>query len=98
MSLITLNDDQLKEVERMAAAAFSPKDISYQLEVDHSVIREWMNDEESAFFKAYKKGQLTTTLLLRERIFKDANNGSSPAQTLANNLLKDCEIKTMQHE
>jgi hypothetical protein len=88
-----LSDVHLDKVKRMAAAAFSIAEIADVLELPVKDIKVAMNDEESPLFKAYRSGYLTRQLELRERIFKDARNGSSPAQTIAHKLLEDVIIK-----
>ena len=86
-----LDTEQLAAIERMAAAAFTAKEIEEILEIVHlSVIIE---DNNTIAHKAFRKGYLTRQLELRERIFQDAKNGSSPAQTIANKLLEDSLIK-----
>jgi hypothetical protein len=48
--------------------------------------------------RRYRKGKLQAELLLRTRIFKDAGNGSSPAQTLAKKIMDDADYNLKQHE
>lgn len=74
-------------IERLAACGFTMNEVAEVLEIKPS---ELAND---ASRKAYRKGFLTRQLELRERIFKDAKNGSSPAQTLAKKILDDCVTK-----
>lgn len=68
--------------------------MSIALEIKLAKIKQWMDNEEHPFFKAVMKGKLETQLQLRERIFKDAGNGSSPAQTLAIKIIEDSSLKS----
>lgn len=90
----TLTPQLLEYITRLAAAAFTEKEISIALEIKIALIKLWMNDEDSDFFKAVMKGKLETQLKLRERIIKDAGNGSSPAQTLAIKIIEDSALKS----
>lgn len=74
-------------IERLAACGFTVGEVAEVLEVQPE---DLANDSSR---KAYRKGFLTRQLELRERIFKDAKNGSSPAQTLAKKILDDCLTK-----
>jgi hypothetical protein len=91
--LLEPNNEQLEHIKRMAAAAFSYHEIADVLEVKISELKPLITDEGNPIFKAYRTGYLTRQLELRERIFKDAKNGSSPAQTTAYKLMEDVEIK-----
>lgn len=91
MNLYLLSSDELEKVKRMAAAAFSYEEISTVLELDATTFRANMQDG-SPIYNAYRSGLLSRQLELRERIFKDAKNGSSPAQAMAYKLLNDAEI------
>ncbi len=88
-------EDQLISIERMAGAAFCIEDIAEVLEVDAKKLYPLLEDKEDVFRKAYRKGFLQRQLEVRERIFKDAKHGSSPAQNLANKMLDDALIKNM---
>jgi len=86
MEDITL-EERIETTERLAAAGFTPDEISEVLEtplgfMDNAILK-----------KAYRRGFLTRQLELRERIFKDAKNGSSPAQMMAKKILDDCITK-----
>lgn len=93
MPLQEWTSEQLDAVTRMAAAAFSIAEIADVLERPAITIKLELNSQEGAVYKAYRKGYLSRQLELRERIFKDARNGSSPAQTIAYKLLEDVAMK-----
>jgi hypothetical protein len=86
-------EETLIKVERMAGAAFTLEDIADVLELDIDLLYLAMDNREDPFRKAFRKGLLQRQLELRERIFKDAKHGSSPAQTIASKLLNDVIIK-----
>jgi hypothetical protein len=89
------SEEVLTSVERMAAAAFSIEDIADVIEVDAATLYPLLEVKDNPFRKAFRKGFLARQLEVRERIFKDAKHGSTPAQTLANKMLDDVLIKTM---
>ncbi len=88
-------EEILNSVERMAGAAFTLEDIADIIETDATILHIAMEDKTHPFRKAYRKGFLQRQLELRERIFKDAKHGSSPAQTIANRLMDDVIIKSI---
>lgn len=87
-----LNKETLEKVERMGAAAFTAKEMAVVLELPPDDVKAWLNDENHALSRAYNKGLLMRQLEVRERIFKDAKNGSSPAQAMAVKLLEGAAI------
>jgi hypothetical protein len=48
-----------------------------------------LTDETSDAYKAYQKGFLQSQFAVRKNIIEMAKNGSSPAQTMAEKLIKD---------
>jgi hypothetical protein len=85
-------EKMLNSIERMAAAAFSIEEIAEVLEIDYWKVKIMYAERSSHFYKAYRKGFLARELEVRERIFKDARNGSSPAQAQAIKLLEQAKI------
>lgn len=85
----------LEQIERMAAAAFTIPEVAEVLLVPEDELMMHYHNPDSAVRKAYRTGYLRRQLELRERIFLDAKNGSSPAQAMAYKLLEDVTIKHM---
>lgn len=88
-----LKDNDYKMIEELASCGFPPEEVADVIEVDQDVLVKAFNDKTSRLYKAYRKGILLSEYTLRQRIFKDANNGSSPAQSLAKKILDDCFYK-----
>ena len=88
-----LKDDHFQMIEEMASTGFPPGDVAEVLEIDAEIFNEAFNNKNSDVYKRYRKGYLSSELKLRQRIFKDAANGSSPAQTLAKKILDDLSYK-----
>lgn len=89
-----LNEEQLAAAEEMASHGFSVNEIAEVISPDDLMLVVCLSDDhESAFYKRYRKGYLSSLLELRQRIFKDAKHGSSPAQALAKKILDDAEYK-----
>jgi hypothetical protein len=89
-----LTPESLEYITRMAAAAFTPHEIAIVLQVDGAVFCAAADDCDHEVAKAYNRGFLTRQLELRERIFQDAKNGSSPAQTIAARIMENCIVKS----
>lgn len=79
-----LSDEQLKEIEDLAACFFTQEEI-----------QEITGIEEASkeFKKAMRKGHLLSEYRLRKSIIDLASDGSSPAQTLAVKMLESLKRK-----
>lgn len=91
-STLQWTDEMLISIERMAAAAFDWREMADVLEVEQLDFSLAMQEEGHPVQKRIRKGMLMRQLEVRERIFKDAKNGSSPAQTLATKLLENMKL------
>lgn len=91
------SDEQLTAIEEMAANGFTISEIAeVVVPDDQDAFAIDANIKEGIIFKSYRKGILKSQLELRQRIFKDAKHGSSPAQALAKKILDDAEYKLNQ--
>lgn len=90
----SLNDiTDLKEVEELAMVFFTPLEIATIIEVPFAEVEVALCEEDSLFYKAFHKGRLQSEYDLRKSIVKLAKSGSSPAQTMAMDLLMKSKIK-----
>lgn len=87
------DNSALECIKRMGASFFPPAEIAEVLEVDEVEFIALFKTPGSEVRKAYRSGFLSRQLELRERIFLDAKNGSSPAQTLAMKLMEQVIVK-----
>lgn len=88
-----LIEKELEMLEAMAGTGFSIPEIAEVLEVDTAEIQTAFLDKGSVVYKRYRKGYLESEFKLRQRIFKDAGFGSSPAQTLAKKIMDEAAFK-----
>lgn len=93
LSIPTFNETQLMMVEAMGGTGFSAVEIAEVLEIEQPIFLSVFRDQNSNVYKRYRKGLLLAKLQLRQRIFKDAGYGSSPAQTLASKIIGEAEFK-----
>lgn len=84
--------EELDNLKRMAAAAFTVSEMAEVMELELAEF-ERMILEVDMLRKAIRSGYLQRQLELRERIFKDARNGSSPAQAQALKMMNDVHAK-----
>jgi hypothetical protein len=70
----------LAEVERIAAAGFTPRQVAFMLGISPTSFETMVKNEESDASIAYYKGLLTAELAVRESVMQLARSGSSPAQ------------------
>jgi hypothetical protein len=96
MNLQNPNDDELQMIEEMGSTGFLPGDIAEVLEVDFNEFMEVFKNTESKIYKTFRKGFLLGLLKLRKRVAKDAEHGSSPAQTLMHKIYDECKY-VMNH-
>lgn len=93
--MASYSPDQLKAVTELSALFFTPAEIA--------VMQEWPADEfcadckekGSAAFNAFYAGRLQSELELRRSIIKLAKSGSSPAQTMAMDMLNKSKLKLL---
>ena len=86
------SEEQLKEIEEMAALFFPPESIAVNIEVDIDDFTELITNKIGDGYKAYCTGRLSSEIELRTAIRNAALNGSTPAQTLFVNYFKDSII------
>jgi hypothetical protein len=92
-SLNELTDDDLKTVTDLAALFFTPSEISIMLELDDSAMVAACKMNSHKVYKAFQSGYLQGQIDLRTGIMKMAKAGSSPAQTMALDILKNSKSK-----
>lgn len=95
-SLDDITDADLEEINKMAAVFFTPKEIAMVLEVDLISFVDACNNEENKFYNAFMGGRLKSEYELRLSVVKLAKQGSSPAQTMSLEMLKQSQMKMMQ--
>lgn len=93
-----MTEEQLNMIEQMAGLGFPIAEIAEAIEVDPDSLATEFLTKESISRKRYRKGYLLAQVKLRQRIFTDAGHGSSPAQTLAKNIMDQCDFKMQQYE
>lgn len=94
-SLVDTNPEELAEVERLSALFFTPREISLMLELDIRQINDQLDQKEGNFYCAFLKGRLQNEVDLRKAILQLAKAGSSPAQTMAMDLLNKSKAKML---
>lgn len=82
---MNLSEEQLSEIEEMAGLFFRVEDIADNLELSMEELEDLLLDvhlKQGDFYKAYRRGWLTSEVKLRKAIEKAAENGSNPAQQM----------------
>lgn len=90
-----LTPEDLAEVENLAGLFFSPREIAVMLELILPEILEQLDNSEGNFYRAFQKGRLQNEVNLRKAIMQLARAGSSPAQTMAMDLLNKSKAKML---
>lgn len=90
--MIEQNEALIAEVETYASLMFSKEEIALILEVDPSELKVFFNDQDTAAFRAFRRGRLKREAQVRQGIFDLAQNGSSPAQAFAMKLIENAKM------
>jgi hypothetical protein len=93
-----IEDIDLQEVERIAAAGYTPKQAAFMLGISPMRFDEEIRNEASDISIAYFKGLLSSELSVRESIFALARSGSSPAQAAALKIFDGTKHELRQKE
>lgn len=94
---IELSQEELQEIETMAGLMMPPEDIARCMGIG---VADFVNElfvETSPISVAFYRGSMATEIKLRKSIIRLANQGSSPAQTLAIKLRDEFKLKNAKH-
>lgn len=84
-----LSEKDLEAIERLAAAAYTPREVAFIMGWKPKQFSALVKDEDTDASVAYFKGLYSSELKVRESVMELARNGSSPAQTMANKLFDE---------
>ncbi|WP_075317354.1 hypothetical protein [Bacteroides togonis] len=92
-----LSDEQLQQVEEMAAALLPPSEIAILIRIDADqrdlFCEICKNYTTSDIYTAYHRGRLQTKYELRKTVIKLAKAGSPAAEPLADKYMKEQNIQ-----
>lgn len=92
-SLLTLNNEQLQQVEEMSAALLPPDEIAILMNINpesRDLFREiCKNHKNTLIYNSYQRGRLTTKYELRKTVIKLAKAGSPAAEPIAEKYIKE---------
>lgn len=94
-SLNDISDDLLLQVKDLSGCFFTEKQISEFLEIDYDFFLQCMDDEDNKLRRAFFEGWMQAEFDLRKCILQLAKAGSSPAQTMASNILDKATLKRL---
>ncbi len=93
---MTLTEEQLTQLEEMAAALMPPSDIALLLNIPHDkrglFVQICICHTSTEIFDAYQRGRLTTKLELRRTVVKLAKAGSPAAEPIAQKFIREQNI------
>ena len=92
-SLSELAPEQLSEITKLAGLFFVPRQIAIMLQLSIVDFVAECDIETSPVYIAFYSGRLQREVDLREKIIKLAESGSSPAQTMAIDILMKSKIQ-----
>ena len=93
MQLKSLESLDLEQVKVLGSLNYTPKEIAVIMELDYDDVSQAMEDKNSEFYRHYMGGFYETDIKVRKSIFKLAEAGSSPAQTLAIKIIEQNDTK-----
>jgi len=92
-SLNNITPEEIVIAEELSALYFTPKEISSMIQIDYEGVKDQMEEEDGIFYEAFQRGRLQSEVDLRKSILMLAKAGSSPAQTMALDLLNKSKAK-----
>ena len=90
-----MDNAQLSDLETYASLMFTKNEIAVIMEMDPHDLSDKIGDPQSPAGKAFQRGRLKREAELRKGIFDLAQNGSSPAQTLALKLVENAKAEDL---
>jgi hypothetical protein len=87
-----LTKEQQTEIEELASLFFTDEEIVVIMQLPEDTLQRVNVDD---FYLPFKRGRLKKEAELRKSIFNLAVNGSSPAQILATQIIKESELKNI---
>ena len=94
-SLNDITTAELQEVSAMAAVFFTPKQIAIALEFELDDFVNACLENGSDCYNAFEGGRLKSEYEVRKSVMQLAKAGSSPAQTMALEMIKNSIMKMM---
>lgn len=94
-SLNKLSEEDKDLVIELASLYFIPEEIAVMLEADPTEANECYHSGSGDFYNSFQKGRLQSEVELRKSIMMLAKAGSSPAQSMAMDLLKKSKSKML---
>ena len=95
-SLNDITPADLDEITKFAAAFFTPKQIAIVLQVDSEKFIDECDKEDCDIYLAFHAGRLKSEFEIKQAIVKLAKSGSSPAQTMSMEMLRQSQQKMME--
>ena len=92
-SLSDISKEDLDEIRKMAGVFLTPKEIATVLEADHVAFTEACNTEGNEIYNAFAGGRLQSIFEVRQSVVKLAKQGSSPAQTMSMEMIRNSSMK-----
>jgi hypothetical protein len=92
-----LSEKHLEMISELAESAFAPGRIAFMIDVPAEDFKAMIEDANHPASIAYYKGFYTNENAVRKSIMQLARNGSSPAQTLAMQMINHTKTE-MRHE
>ena len=94
-SLDDITEADLLEIRNMAGVFFTPRQIAIAMEIDQESFIYACQDKNHPCFNAFEGGRLLNEYKVRQSVVKLAISGSSPAQTMALDMIKTSTMKMM---
>lgn len=92
-----ISDSDLQEIEAMAGLLVGPEEIALCMGIPKDEFIQAVGDQDNPISKAFYRGSMATEFKLRKNVFKLANQGSSPAQSLAMKMNDEFNLKKVKY-
>lgn len=84
---MTLNEQQLQEIEELAGLFLNPDEIAILLDIDTDAFIASLQDKKSLVYKHYFRGKTTSKKNIRQNVIRMARHNSPQAEELADTYI-----------
>ena len=95
---MTLSDDEKTKIGELAGLFFSPKEVAIIMQLSVAEALKSFRTGSGDFYFSYMSSRLQQEALVRKSVIEFAKKGSSPAQTMALDLLNKSALKFNERE
>lgn len=95
---LPLSDEELEEIQALAACNFSPELIAKRMGIEPHVFFHFFNNTESDLYQAYDAGKMSATFEIMKKQLELAKSGNITAAQIFLKESKEIEIANLRNK